>query len=301
MGDINLTEAGLPVFITDGTTDEKAAVLTVSPSSGSAGLAVREVQRGQQPMSESIPVVISSNQSQVPVSTNIEYAEDAAHVSGDVGAFVMGVRNDSATSLTSANGDYSPISVDAAGRMFVVQPTASALNAQVVGEVAHDAVDSGNPVKVGGVARTENPTAVDNGDRVNVFCDKVGRQVVVNGQVRQLVARQRTAINNTTETTILTAGGAGVFHDLTLVTLAYGIDSNNINGIIIDIRDATSGTIVLTLQVGPTQKATTSSGAVVPFIVPLPQTTANSNWTAQLQTSPGSGTVYVSVVAIKNV
>lgn len=48
------------------------------------------------------------------------YAEDSAHASGDNGQFMLAVRNDSAaTSLTSANGDYSPIAVDDKGRVLV--------------------------------------------------------------------------------------------------------------------------------------------------------------------------------------
>lgn len=37
------------------------------------------------------------------------YAEDAAHTSGEKGFFVMQVRNDTMASITSADGDYSPI------------------------------------------------------------------------------------------------------------------------------------------------------------------------------------------------
>jgi len=47
-------------------------------------------------------------------------AEDAAHTSGDTGSFALGVRNDAAgTTFTSANGDYSPIAVDSAGRIGI--------------------------------------------------------------------------------------------------------------------------------------------------------------------------------------
>lgn len=53
-------------------------------------------------------------------STSGVFAEDAAHTSGDKGMFALAVRNDAAaTALTSANGDYSGIAVDAQGRVFV--------------------------------------------------------------------------------------------------------------------------------------------------------------------------------------
>lgn len=43
------------------------------------------------------------------------------------------------------------------------------------GNVAHDAADSGNPLKIGGKARTTTPTAVAANDRVDAFFDEYGR------------------------------------------------------------------------------------------------------------------------------
>ncbi len=48
------------------------------------------------------------------------YDEDTAHASGSLGAFVLGVRNDANATLTSADGDYSALSVDSAGRLKTV-------------------------------------------------------------------------------------------------------------------------------------------------------------------------------------
>lgn len=45
--------------------------------------------------------------------------EDAAATSGDAGTAVLGVRNDTATAATSANGDYGFIALDAAGRVGI--------------------------------------------------------------------------------------------------------------------------------------------------------------------------------------
>lgn len=46
--------------------------------------------------------------------------EDAAHASGDEGSFVLGVRNDTPSSLTGTSGDYSPIATDQYGRVMVM-------------------------------------------------------------------------------------------------------------------------------------------------------------------------------------
>jgi hypothetical protein len=57
----------------------------------------------------------------------------------------------------------------------VRQATASALNVQTVGELAHDGVDAGNPIKFGGKALEASPTNVGANDRVNAYFDKAGR------------------------------------------------------------------------------------------------------------------------------
>lgn len=50
-------------------------------------------------------------------------AEDAGFTTGDVGVMALAVRNNNAaTTLTSADADYSPIAVDAAGVQFVKSP-----------------------------------------------------------------------------------------------------------------------------------------------------------------------------------
>lgn len=49
------------------------------------------------------------------------------------------------------------------------------------GDIAHDAADSGNPLKIGGKAATSTPAAVADGDRVNAFFDERGRQAVWDG------------------------------------------------------------------------------------------------------------------------
>ena len=47
------------------------------------------------------------------------YPEDSAHASGDEGAFVLAVRNDTNAAMTSTDGDYSPIAVNANGAIAI--------------------------------------------------------------------------------------------------------------------------------------------------------------------------------------
>lgn len=101
-------------------------------------------------------------------------AEDAAHVSGDKGIMLLAVRKDTAAALAGADGDYIPLIVDSSGRLHIAPQ-------QAAGDVAHDAADSGNPVKFGGKAAsaTTAPTAVSAADRVNAYFDLNGRLVTL--------------------------------------------------------------------------------------------------------------------------
>ena len=174
------------------------------------------------------------------------------------------------------------------GDVFVRQATAANLNAQVVGEVAHDGVDSGNPQKMGAQARQTNPTAVADADRVNLIADDVGRQVVRLGQVRDLMVDATTTITVSTETTIL-AAVASTFLDLVTLIIA----NTSATGVRVDIRDTTAGTVLLSLYAPATQ--------TVGFTLTRPknQTTVNTNWTAQASSAVTDLRVYVQ--AEKNI
>lgn len=108
---------------------------------------------------------------EVSVSTGSDKLEDSAHVSGDVGAYVLAVRQDT-LSATAADGDYTSFKVDSLGRLWTA--------AQVSGDVADDAADSGNPMKVGSRAVSGALTAVSaTGDRADLLSD-LYRRVWVN-------------------------------------------------------------------------------------------------------------------------
>lgn len=217
-------------------------------------------------------------------ATHLGKAEDAAHTSGDVGVMALAVRQDTAAALAGTDADYQPLITDASGRLHVTN------SAGVGGTVAHDGADSGNPVKVGGQARTTNPTAVADADRVNFTADDLGRQVVVVGQVRDLITHAHTQIaSSSSETTILAAGAAGVFHDLVQLV----ITNATATAVNVTIKDATAGTTRMIIALAA------SGGVVIPFTRPLTQASAANNWTATL--SSAAVTVNFLTVAEKNV
>jgi hypothetical protein len=219
-------------------------------------------------------------------ATNLGKAEDAAHSSGDTGVMALAVRADAGatgnpTTLATSSGDYIPLATDSANRLYT----------NVAGDLAHDAADSTSaPVKIGGQARTTNPTAVADGDRVNAIFDKIGRQAMVMGQVRALMTHQYTQIVNTTaETTILASGGANVFHDITSIILTNASGT----AVSVTIKDALAGTTRMVLDLAA------NGGAVINLPRPLTQAAANSVWTATL--SVNTVTINITIQAEKNV
>lgn len=55
----------------------------------------------------------------VSVTTGAEKAEDAAHASGDIGQFILAVRQDTLASSVSADGDYAALKVNDVGALWV--------------------------------------------------------------------------------------------------------------------------------------------------------------------------------------
>jgi hypothetical protein len=101
------------------------------------------------------------------------FAEDTAHVSGNTGAFVLGVRNDLNVLMTNADGDYSPIAVNDKGAVAIqdggnsITVDATALDIRPLvctDEVSLCAngttVNSGNPLPVDAGALTPSADGV---------------------------------------------------------------------------------------------------------------------------------------------
>jgi hypothetical protein len=213
---------------------------------------------------------------------------------GDIGAARMSANRNIYATIRDAAGNERGVNVNASGEMSVAPhnvTNAGTFPVQATGEVAHDAVDTGNPQKVGGVARQTLQAAVADGDRVNATFDDLGRQVVCINSPRDMVVQTRTSLNSTAETVIIAALAATYF-DLTMLVFSHEGTTNDIR---IDIRDSSAGTIRLSVDLAPD-----GGGAVIPFNTPFKQGGVNNNWTAQLSAAPTSGNVYITVQAIGN-
>lgn len=167
--------------------------------------------------------------------------------------------------------------------------TAFSVNAACAGDVASGSTDSGNPQKIGGLAKTANPTAVTDGQRVAALFDKLGKQVVVGGLRDLKVEAVLTLTASTTETTLL-AAVASTFLDL------YGLIISNTSATAteVTIRDATGGGKARSFYV----PAGDTRGMMLPVDSAIPQATVNNNWTAQCGTSVSS--IKITALFIKN-
>jgi hypothetical protein len=169
----------------------------------------------------------------------------------------------------------------------VIQATSGASSSQVQGNIANGVADAGNPIKTGGKAATAQPTAVTNLQRVDAMFDKVGRQVMTLIQARELYAQSNTVITSSAaETTIIAAGGAGVFNDIS----AMFITNTSAVATQIDFRDVTAGTIRFSVW------SPANSTTPVNPITYITQTTANNVWTAQCSSATSTVSIFAQVV-----
>lgn len=82
-----------------------------------------------------------------------------------------------ASTAGGTSGPAANVNVEKVGGTATVTGGVNGLLA-VGGNIAHDAVDTGNPLKIGGKAASAKPTAVSAGDRVDAYFDTFGRQHV---------------------------------------------------------------------------------------------------------------------------
>lgn len=123
-------------------------------------------------------------------------------------------------------------------------------------------------------ATTANPANATAGNMVAAMGDKAGRAVVAVGQVRELIGVQQTSVAVVTaDQPIVTAGGAGVFNDISqLIITTTGAAAQTIT-----IKDAAAGTTRLVLNY-PNAAVAPGAPLTINFSPPLVQAAANAAW-----------------------
>lgn len=131
--------------------------------------------------------------------------EDDPHTSGDRGVFILALRNDGPSVLAGADLDYSGISTDSRGNVFVSGPA------------AHDGAVSARPVLVGGRADSGVPTAVSAiGDAVWKWLDLNGRSLVGLSPPNSTTVAPANSTSTAEEASRIIKASAGVLYGLTV-------------------------------------------------------------------------------------
>ena len=153
---------------------------------------------------------------------------------------------------------------------------------EVVGDAAHDAAVAGNPLLQGFEARSTAPTAVGSGDAVRALATLLGKQVVypyaIPAETWQY-AGPNGGITDTADDAIQAAGGAGVRHYLTALTV---VNSHATVGTEVVIKDGST-------VVHRGYAAAAGGGYALTFPTPLRGTAATALNVACITT--GSATV----------
>jgi hypothetical protein len=193
--------------VIDGTgtdqTDVEAAALA---SATLEGLVVRPYPPGDGTLTSTIrdtgtsdslnvAIVDASGNHVTSFGGGTQYAEDTALAAGEQVTMAGVIRDATPGSLVDLDGDRTELQVDGTGYLWVngsgvtqpvsgtvtaAQATASSLNAEVQGDAASGAAKSGNPVQVGHVFNTTQPT-VTTGQVVEAQATARGALIVATG------------------------------------------------------------------------------------------------------------------------
>ena len=216
---------------------------------------------------------------------------DQIEVNTSYGDSVGGGTEAAALRVTLANDSTGLLSVDDNGGSLTVDGTVTVGNTSASPVVIHGAVtqDSGpgtsNPIHIAAVSRSSLPLSTDNGDVTRLMSDLQGRLVTV-GSPREQKLRRTVVLSGSAETTLASAGAAGVFMDLSAITFS----NNSATQKTIEVRDTSGGTPVITMTLD-----SSAGGAHLPYPEPMPQSGAAAAWTVEMDVSATSG---VSITAV---
>jgi hypothetical protein len=211
-----------------------------------------------------------------------------AQINGVTPLMGNGTSGTGAQRVTLASDSTGQVTLASGTTTAVTQATASSLNAQVVGSVASGSSDSGNPVKMGGVAINAEQTAVTNGQRVNGVFDLTGRFINFPYANKENIVRGCATSTGTSDTSLIAAQGSGV----KFYMVGYMI--SNIGGSAVNsgitFKDGPGGS---TIWVSPAAANTGSA-----FVPPLPLS-GTANTALYFAASTASTTITVCAVGFK--
>ncbi len=211
---------------------------------------------------------------------------------GDVDVLTVPAPLSTTGNGTAATALRVTLASDSTGTTAVTQATASSLKMEPAGNVAHDAGDSGNPVKVGGRAISDlaAATMVAAADRTDLMTDLDGVMLVHNHCPLGNILSERVSDTGGTSTALSTFGATASTRNFISMIVVHNAHAST-NGFV-DIRDGTAGSVLMTIPLPA------AGGAVIPLNPPLRQPTANT--ALAYDVSAAITTVYLTFVGFKS-
>ncbi len=165
----------------------------------------------------------------------------------------------------------------AAAQTLATVTTVSTVTALTGGGVAHDGVDSGNPVKIGFEALNALPTAVSSADRANGISDLWGRQLVSHIDPAMQINKTVNYTSTQTGATVWTPTSGKKIAITSVVIGSYGTTAARLILWFGDSGDTTysAGTDQAIVLASFAPSATVTPGLVFSPAVPIFCTTAN--------------------------
>jgi len=216
---------------------------------------------------------------------------------GDAGAARMSANRNVYIQIRDGQGNERSAYVTAANALkvdgsAVTQPVSMATNTPV-GTVAHDAADSGAPIKIGFKAESspKGITPVADGDRADGYSDLDGLQMVKLNTSNADIISER--VSNTDGNSTAFSNFSAVASTYNYVT-GYSIFRTDAgtSPIYVDFRDGTAGSILWSVVIPP------NSGANLAAAMPLFKTSANT--ALAYDVSAATTTVYISVTGFQS-
>jgi hypothetical protein len=232
--------------------------------------------------------MVDTGASAIPVqdggnSLTVDGTVAVSAVSGTVNVNGSGFTQPISGSVTVSQSTASNLKVDLSGTAANSTP----LVVTAAGAVAHDAADSGNPLKIGGKCETspKGMTLVSDGDRSDFICDSDGIQIVKIGTAGgdRISERVSNTDGNSTAFTNFSAVSSTINN-----VMAYSIVNTHASTFCyVDFRDGTGGSVLWSVAVPP------SGGANMASATPLFKTSANT--ALAFDVSAAVSTVLISV------
>lgn len=157
----------------------------------------------------------------------------------------------------------------------------------MAGDVAHDAVDSGKPIKIGTKVKgsLSGVTLASLDDRSDAYSDQDGALLIRENSTLDDVVSGNASVNDGSSTQVLAAGASGVKHYLTDVI----ITNTSATNMYVELKDGST--------VKATFPAPANAGVVKTFRTPLEGTAATA-W--NFDPSTAGTTIFCSVSGFKS-